>query len=178
MIGNHLADDAALGRLVRGLGLTVKLAPIIPTTSIPEVRISSLLQHELRWAVTMRSVAPVSFGISLIQYSTVWAGLALVMSPLDPIFVGNFLLLTAIQWRLAASVDKGLGITTPISPFLIPFRELLSVGVTICSFFSSDVKWRGQDFRVGKPRQWFTRVHVRRCLTVGNIYEIGEIGND
>ncbi len=169
MIGDQLADDAALGRRVREAGLMIKLAQVFPQTTIPEKSVWSLLQHELRWAVTMRSVAPISFGLSILQYPTLWAGLALFTSPLDPFLAGNFMLVWLAQWGLATCIDKSFCITTQVSPLLIPVREFLSVGVIVWSFFCSNVTWRGESFCLGHPQGWLANIHVGRwARTLGS----------
>ena len=51
---------------------------------MPEMRVSHLFAHELRWARTIQSLAPVGFGLSSLQYPLFWAGLALVLSGFEP----------------------------------------------------------------------------------------------
>ena len=69
---DHLADDNVLGRLVQGLGLGVALAETIPATTVPETTLLALWRHELRWARTIRALAPAAFAASVLQYPLVW----------------------------------------------------------------------------------------------------------
>ncbi len=62
---HHLADDAILGQLVAAKGLSVALAPTLPATTVPEMQINHLFAHELRWARTIQSLAPVGFVLSI-----------------------------------------------------------------------------------------------------------------
>ena len=65
---DHLADDNVLGRLVLAEGLDVVLADTIVATTVAERRISALWRHELRWARTIRTLEPVAFAASVLQY--------------------------------------------------------------------------------------------------------------
>ena len=77
----HLADDNVLGRLVQGVGLSVALADTVPLTTVPERRVADLFRHELRWARTIRRLAPVPFAASVLQYPIFWALLAVILAP-------------------------------------------------------------------------------------------------
>jgi len=63
-----VADDAWMGKFVADLGMEVRLCAAIPATTIAESDFSSLWQHELRWARTVRSVEPVGFAASILQF--------------------------------------------------------------------------------------------------------------
>ena len=69
----HLADDAALGQLVRRLGLRVALAPSLVVTTVSEETLPALFGHELRWARTIRALEPLTYSTSLLQYPVFWA---------------------------------------------------------------------------------------------------------
>jgi ceramide glucosyltransferase len=137
----HLADDAALGRLVHALGLQVALAPIIVTTTVGERHLGELLRHELRWARTIRSLAPFFYATSLLQYPLFWSVVTLVASGFRLwawIFLALVWLLRGIAARMMA---RGLGQT--IALWLLPLREILSVGIVVASYLGNEVVWRG-----------------------------------
>jgi ceramide glucosyltransferase len=78
---NHLADDNVLGRLVQQLGLRVALGETVPATTVPEATLPALWWHELRWARTIRALAPLPFAASVLQYPpgrSLWHGSALL----------------------------------------------------------------------------------------------------
>jgi ceramide glucosyltransferase len=152
----HLADDNALGRLVRGLGLAVRLAATVPATTVPETTFAALFRHELRWARTIRTLEPAAFAASVLQYPLVWSALALLAS-------GGAtwaLVLCAAAWavrslaargidRAMAAFQPGLAFRAPV--WLLPLRELMSIAVTIASYAGHRVDWRGHTLRADGP---------------------------
>ena len=65
---NTLADDHVLGQAVRRLGLTVALSPYLVDDIVAEPGPAALFRHELRWARTIRLVAPLGFLGSVVTY--------------------------------------------------------------------------------------------------------------
>jgi ceramide glucosyltransferase len=139
---DHLADDNVLGRLVQRLGLKVALASTVPATTVPEATAVALWRHELRWARTIRTLAPVPFAASVLQYPLAWAVLTVVLA-------GGALwslVWLALAWALRAlaarGIDKALDLA-PRSPlWLLPGRELWSVLVMAASYAGRRVHWR------------------------------------
>ncbi|MGH7044485.1 MAG: bacteriohopanetetrol glucosamine biosynthesis glycosyltransferase HpnI, partial [Acetobacteraceae bacterium] len=70
---DHLADDNVLGQRVRALGLDVALADTVVLTTVAEATPGALWRHELRWARTVRALAPAAFAASALQYPIAWA---------------------------------------------------------------------------------------------------------
>ena len=153
----HLADDAVLGQLVAAQGLEVRLAATIPSTTVPEARMLGLFTHELRWARTIRALAPVGFALSIVQYPTAWALLAVALSGGAP----WSLAVLAAAWAGRAAVGLGLDrllrragalparVRSPM--WLVPIRDVLSVLVMLASYADNRVAWRGQTLRA-KPK--------------------------
>ena len=149
----HLADDAVLGQLVTAQGLEVRLAHTIPSTTVPETGMLRLFTHELRWARTIRSLAPLGFVLSSVQYPMAWALLATALCGAAP----WSLALLACVWlgraALARRVDRllqraGALPGRSISPmWLVPVRDVLSVLVMLASYADNTVAWRGQILR-------------------------------
>lgn len=154
-LANHLADDNELGRLVRAHGLGVALAATVPATTLSETRLADLLMHELRWARTIRALAPVSFALSAIQYPLAWAALAVLATAGAAWTVGLFALAWLVRGGVACGIDHTLArqhpgsITIPPPLALLPLRDVLSVGLVIAGFAGSRVVWRGRVFGAG-----------------------------
>src|SRR5271165_6123742 len=145
---DHLADDNALGRLVRGLGLAVRLAGTVPATTVPETTLRALLRHELRWARTIRALAPAPFAASVLQYPLVWAALAILLSAAAFWSLWLFAAAWLARAVLARGIDRslasllpGVAFTAPV--WLLPLRELMSVVVLVGGFTGRRVDWRG-----------------------------------
>lgn len=142
-LANHLADDNVLGRLVQRLGLTVALADTIPATTVGETTLRALWRHELRWARTIRALAPLPFAASVLQYPLVWAALAVLLAGCAPWSLGWFAAIWALRAGAAATVDRALGLAVHTPLWLLPVRELMSVAVMAASFTGNQVEWRG-----------------------------------
>ncbi len=153
---DHLADDNALGRLVHGLGLAVRLAHTVPATTVPETTLRALLRHELRWARTIRALAPVPFAASVLQYPLAWALLAVMLSAGAAWSVALFLAAWLVSAVLARGIDRSLapllsGVAFAAPVWLLPLRELMSVAVLIGGFTGSRVDWRGHALDADGP---------------------------
>ncbi len=155
-LADHLADDNALGRLVRGLGLEVELAHTVPATTVPETRLRELLRHELRWARTIRALAPAPFAASVLQYPLVWGLLAVLLSGGAVWAVALFVAAWVVRAVLARGIDRSLapllpGVAFAAPVWLLPLRELMSVLVVAGGFTGSRVDWRGHAMRADGP---------------------------
>lgn len=153
-LADELADDNVLGQRVRGLGLGVGLADFVTAVTVPEASPASVWQHEIRWARTIRTLAPVAFAASVIQYPIVWAALALALSAAAPWSVG----LLAAAWAVRAGsavllqrvLRRRMSQPPPVPCWLLPLRDLLSVVETVVSFASDRVVWRGHVIDAGR----------------------------
>ena len=153
---DHLADDNALGRLVQGVGLSVGLADTVPLTTVGETGITALFRHELRWARTIRALAPLPFAASVVQYPIFWALLAALLTPLATWAWVGVCVAWAIRAAAVRGVDRALGRVVGMavpSPavWLLPLRELMSVVVMIASYGGTWVEWRGITLQADGP---------------------------
>jgi ceramide glucosyltransferase len=144
---DHLADDNALGRLVQGVGLAVGLADTVPLTTVGETSFAALFGHELRWARTIRALAPLPFAASILQYPIFWSLLAAVLTPVAIWGWAAVCVAWAVRAVVARAIDRALArvVAPPTSPalWLLPLRELMSVAVMIASYGGVRVEWRG-----------------------------------
>ena len=150
---DDLADDNLLGRHVRGLGLAIALATTVPATTVPERRLGALWRHELRWARTIRSLAPLAFAASAVQYPLGWALLALVAAGGAAWAVALVAAGWAVRAFAARGIERAFGLPeedrVAWPPWHLPLRDLMSVGVLVASFLGDEVDWRGQTMRAG-----------------------------
>ncbi len=151
-LSQHLADDAVLGRLVVERGLGVALAATIPQTTIPETTVGALLQHELRWARTIRSLVPVGFALSIMQFPIVWAAVAVAVAEGQSWAWAVFAVAWSVRAGLACAMDRALGVVShPLALWWMPGRDLMSVLVIAASYRTNRVAWRGQTMRAIPP---------------------------
>jgi ceramide glucosyltransferase len=151
---NHLADDHVLGRLVLDSGLRVGLAATVPATTVPEATLGALFRHELRWGRTILALTPIPFALSAIQYPLAWALLALLLSGGEEWALALVLATWAARAILARGIDSVLGLSAAPAPvWLLPLRDVISVGVLVASFAGRDVQWRGRTMRAVDARR-------------------------
>jgi ceramide glucosyltransferase len=153
---DHLADDNALGRLVAGLGLAVRLADTVPATTVPETTLRALFRHELRWARTIRALAPSPFAASVVQYPLFWSAFAVALSAGAPWALALFVAAWLARAVLARGIDRSLlpllpGVAFAAPVWLLPLRELMSVLVLAAGFTGRRVDWRGHALDADGP---------------------------
>ena len=151
-LADRLADDNLLGRKVRALGLSVGLAPVMVSTTVPEETLSALWRHELRWSRTIRRLEPAGFAASSVQYPLAWALLTLILSGGADWAVAGFLVAWVLRAALALAIDARLGLAksglaTRAPIWLLPVRDALSLAVFAASYASDRVEWRGRNMR-------------------------------
>ncbi len=154
----HLADDNLLGRLVRQLGLAVRIAPTMPVVTVQERSLRAIWLHELRWARTIRTVAPVAHGFSVVQFPLVWALLAVLVSGGGRVELGVLLLVWALRAGVADTIDfllrrRRARRAVRSRAALLPVRDLLSVLEIAASFLGDAVIWRGHTLQANRRAQ-------------------------
>jgi ceramide glucosyltransferase len=140
-----LADDYALGAKVRALGLELVLCRYLPDTVMEEPSFRHLMAHELRWARTMRGIAPVGYAASVVTMPVPLALLAALLLPAAGLPV--LALCLAVRLLQTAWLARMLAVPRPAA-WLVPVRDLLSFALVIASFCGSAISWRDQRFRV------------------------------
>jgi ceramide glucosyltransferase len=141
-----LADDYAMGEALALRGEPVSVLPLTVGHVCGQQSFGELWRHELRWALTIRTVDPVGYIGWTVTQPLPLAMLALclgaVMAPLA-------LALAAVACRAAflMRIERAFGL--PPHPYwLIPLRDLLSFATLVAGFVARDVSWRGQDFHL------------------------------
>jgi ceramide glucosyltransferase len=146
-IRDELADDHRLGDAVRELGLATVLSPYVVENRLAEPSPASLWRHELRWARTVRAMAPFGFAGSVVTHTIVLAALAAVTSGFSAAACWLVLVSCLLRWASAGIIARVLAL--PIGGlWLLPLRDVLSFAVFLGSFCGRSVLWRDQLFRV------------------------------
>lgn len=147
----ELADDAVLGRRVAALGLAVRLAATVPATTVSERSFGALFRHELRWARTIRGLAPLGFAFSALRYPLAFALAAVALSGLTLWSAALFVAAWAARAAAARGIDRALGLAPVLPVWLIPLRDWFSLSVLLASFAGRRVEWRGLILSPGRP---------------------------
>jgi ceramide glucosyltransferase len=146
-IRDELADDHRLGDAVRELGLATVLSPYIVENRLAEASLACLWRHELRWARTVRAMAPFGFAGSIVTHTVVLALLAAAAAGFSAIACWLALISCMLRWIAVGVVARALALPTG-GLWLLPLRDVLSFAVFLGSFCGRSVLWRDQPFRV------------------------------
>ncbi len=147
-----LAEDNVLGQRIRDLGLTIELAGVVPSATVPEPSFGPLWQHEIRWTRTIRALAPLSLCASTMQYPLFWSAGAFALSGgaswAGALFIASWLVRAICAKAIDRALHARLARRAPPTPFrLFPVRDLLSVIEIAASFWVDQVTWRGHRMR-------------------------------
>jgi ceramide glucosyltransferase len=145
-IVDQLADDYRLGERTRRLGLRTVLSKHVVTTDVAETDWKSLLEHELRWLQTIRSIQPLGFAFSFVTFSLPVAFLGFLLAP--NALAAKISLAVTVVARLALHViQRGRAEGTALTEIgLIAPRDCLNLVLWCASFASWRVRWGGQRF--------------------------------
>jgi ceramide glucosyltransferase len=146
-VHNRLADDYELGMAIRRAGRRIVLSRHIVCNIVSEPSLKALFAHELRWARTIRAIAPIGYAASVVTHPLVVAWLATALSGFDDEFLIAAGIITACRLAFARWTEKVLGVE-PSPLWLVPARDLLTFAVFVASFLGRSVQWRGNSFRV------------------------------
>jgi ceramide glucosyltransferase len=146
-VRNELADDHRIGDEVRAQGLAVALSPYIVQAQVSEPSFGSLWRHELRWARTMRAVAPAGFAGSALAHPIAIAVLGAAAAGFGLTSCIFVVISCILRWASAWVIAGALRLPAD-QLWLLPMRDALSFAVFVASFFGRTVFWRDQVFRV------------------------------
>jgi ceramide glucosyltransferase len=133
---------------VRALGLRVELSPHVVTDILVEPSAAALVRHELRWARTIRAVAPWSYLGSFVTHPVVLALLGTLLSGFALTACAILAISLAARATMVLRTARVLKVPRPSWPLLIG-RDLLSFAVFVASFCGSRIAWRDHRFRLG-----------------------------
>ncbi len=152
-LASSLADDQALGAIVRAHGLRTVLSRQEVATDVTERRLEELAAHELRWLRTIRMVQPLGYSFSFVTFTmpVAFGSWLLIRNQA----MATPLLLLALSGRLMLhfqSIRRSRN-TSPLTSLisrtifdlgLLAARDTLSLGLWALAFFGTRVSWRGQ----------------------------------
>ena len=149
VLADVLADDFELGRAVRAAGYRIAWPPMVIDHVFPETSAREMLNHEMRWARTIRLVEPAGYLGSMIIHVT---PLALIGAALTGLTGGSLALLAGliVFRQVQALVLSKLMASDESLLWLLPLRDVLAFGVFFAAIFGDRVEWRGNLLRVGR----------------------------
>jgi ceramide glucosyltransferase len=149
-LADYLADDYELGRRIAALGLRVKLSESVVDTFLPRYDLKQFLDHQLRWARTIRDSRPGGYAGLLATFGLPWALLALLCSRGGGwawVLTGSAIL---ARGAVALVVGRFVLMDRQVTPWLalVPLRDFVGVIVWLVGFWGHSVTWRGQLFEL------------------------------
>jgi ceramide glucosyltransferase len=147
-IVNQLPDDYRLGELTRRLGLRTVLCTEEVETSVDEPDFRHLLQHELRWLRTIRTVAPVGYTLAGVTLGWPVAALGAVLARGHP--ASLVLLAVTVVARLVINSPERKSRSPFAQLWLVALNDLLMLVLWGWSFATRRVHWRHARFRVSR----------------------------
>jgi ceramide glucosyltransferase len=143
-IANCLADDYEIGALLAQRGEPVSLLHFAVGHVCDERSFGELWRHELRWAMTIRSIDPIGYCGWIITHAFPLALIAWILGGEEIaacLAVGSL----ACRGLLIYAIERGYGL--PPRPYwLIPLRDLLSFAVLAAGFVTRDLSWKGHRY--------------------------------
>ena len=129
--------------------MRVDIPPMVVLHHSPEDSSRALMNHELRWARTVRQIDPAGHTGSVVTHPLPLSLIACLMFGPTPFAVGLFLTVLALRLATKAVIDAATGARAGAYA-LIPLRDVLSFAVFLGSFLVNTVGWQGRRFRVGR----------------------------
>ncbi|MGA2084492.1 MAG: bacteriohopanetetrol glucosamine biosynthesis glycosyltransferase HpnI [Terracidiphilus sp.] len=145
---DHLADDYELGARVAQAGYRVELSAEVVETNVAAYGWRGFLDHQLRWARTVRDARPWGYAGLIFTHGLGWALLNVLASGLSPLSL--WLLGLSFFLRLTLAMVAGAAVLgdRQVLPglWLLPLRDLVAMGVWVAGFAGNTIVWRGERF--------------------------------
>lgn len=150
VLSNYLADDYFLGHRVAAHGYQLVLADLVVETVLDLGNWGRLVDHQLRWARTHRSVRPLGYFGAGLTHGIAWASINLLLNGFS---AGAWILLLAlVALRVTTAwVICNHYLHAPLrlaEACLVPFKDLAAFAIWAAAFLGNQVHWSGHRFVV------------------------------
>jgi len=147
---DYLADDNELGARIYRAGYRVALAGEVVETSVPAYDWRGFVDHQVRWARTVRDTTPSGYVGLVFTHGFAWALLNVVASGISPLSLWLFGLSFFLRLALAMTVGAEVLADHQVLPrlWLLPFRDLVFMGIWIAGFAGDTIVWRNERFHL------------------------------
>jgi ceramide glucosyltransferase len=131
-----------------GAGYRVALSAEVVETGIPAYGWGGFVDHQLRWARTVRDARPWGYAGLLFTHGLGWALINVVASGASPASLWLLGLSFLLRLTLALTVGAAVLGDRQVLPllWLLPLRDLVAMGVWVAGFAGNTIVWRGERF--------------------------------
>jgi ceramide glucosyltransferase len=145
---DHLADDYELGARVSGAGYRVALSAEVVETNVAAYGWRDFVDHQLRWARTVRDARPWGYAGLIFTHGLGWALVNVLASGVSPVSLWLLGLSFFLRLTLAMTVGAEVLADHQVLPglWLLPLRDLVAMGVWVAGFAGNTIVWRGERF--------------------------------
>jgi ceramide glucosyltransferase len=145
---DQLADDHQMGVRIFKAGYRIALCSEVVETAVPAYNWRGFVDHQLRWARTVRDASPGGYIGLVFTHGLAWAFLNLIASGLSPLsiwlFGMSFFLRLAQAMTVGAEVLGDHKVLTSL--WLLPLRDAIGIGIWVAGFAGHTIVWRGEEF--------------------------------
>ncbi len=149
-IADQLADDYRLGELTRLCGLRTVLSEVVVETVVEERSLADLLDHELRWLRTIKSVRPVGYTLAFVTFALPVAMLGTALAGGAPLSVlalcSTALLRFGMHLYWSPAGDRSVWTRL----WAMPLHDCALFGVWCWGFLGQRVNWGASRLRLAE----------------------------
>jgi ceramide glucosyltransferase len=151
---DYLADDFELGNRIYRSGKIIRVSDAIVEDYLPLYTLRGFLEHQLRWARTVRDSRRWGYTGLVFTFGLPWAFLALLCSR-GATWAWALLAITAairVVSALAVSLRVLRDRQSLRDIWLLPLRDVVALGLWLASFAGHRIAWRGEEYILDKGK--------------------------
>ena len=151
---DYLADDYELGSRIAALGKRVELSEVVVDTFLPAYSVRQFLDHQLRWARSVRGSRGWGYSGLVLTFGLPWA-LLTVLAARGAGWAWTLLAAT-VTMRVAVGLTCALAVLNDRQALrdflLIPVRDLIAPVIWAIGLVGNRISWRGDVFELAGGR--------------------------
>jgi ceramide glucosyltransferase len=151
---DYLADDYEIGNRIAGLGKRIELSEVVVETFLPAYSIRQYVDHQLRWARSVRGARSWGYAGLILTFGLPWAVLALVAG--RGAVWAWWLFVVTVAARFAVGLAAAVAILDDTQAlrdlFLLPLRDLIAPVIWAIGLVGNRIFWRGDEFYLKNGR--------------------------
>jgi ceramide glucosyltransferase len=149
-LADYLADDYEIGHRIAALGLSIELSGTVVETFLPYYDLKEFLEHQLRWARTIRDSRPGGYAGLVATFGLPWAFLTLMCASSAGWAWELLGLVILMRYAVALVVGRMVLQDRQVASWLmlVPLRDFVAALVWLMGFGGQAVMWRGESFEL------------------------------